>query len=346
MKKVGICGVYGVGPEFSGGQPVKTRMIIDELSQLYGKDQVQIANTHNWRRRPIKLLVDCFKLIRNCQNVIIMPAHNGIKVFVPLFLVLNKLYNKRLHYIVIGGWLPDYLGKFKSLKEGISNFYGIYVETNTMKQKLGSLDINNVYLMNNFKKLNALEEKNINYNHSEPYKLCYFSRVVKEKGVEDAIYAVTKVNEIFGREVYKLDLYGYIDENYKYEFEKLIKEMPPFINYNGVVNPDKSVETIKDYFVQVFPTKYKTEGIPGSIIDSYYAGVPVLASKWDNFEDVIDEGKTGIGFEFLNQKDLELKLREFAIKPQAIVDMKKNCIKKAKEYSTDYVIKKFIKHLK
>ena len=47
--------------------------------------------------------------------------------------------------------------------------------------------------------------------------------------------------------------------------------------------------------MQIFPTRFTTEGIPGSIIDSYYAGVPVLASKWNSFDDVIEDGKTGVG---------------------------------------------------
>ena len=62
---------------------------------------------------------------------------------------------------------------------------------------------------------------------------------------------------------------------------------------------------LKNYFLLAFPTKFYTEGIPGTILDAYAAGVPVIASKWESFFDVIEEGKTGIGYEFDNQKELE-----------------------------------------
>jgi len=54
--------------------------------------------------------------------------------------------------------------------------------------------------------------------HALPYKLCTFSRVLKEKGIEDAINAVIKVNTDCGREVCTLDIYGQIDENTKMRF--------------------------------------------------------------------------------------------------------------------------------
>ena len=41
----------------------------------------------------------------------------------------------------------------------------------------------------------------------KPLPLCTFSRVMKEKGIEDAVYAVRTVNEHFGRTVYTLDIY-------------------------------------------------------------------------------------------------------------------------------------------
>ena len=53
--------------------------------------------------------------------------------------------------------------------------------------------------------------------------------------------------------------------------------------YCGIKDPKDSVKTLKNYFALVFPTRFYTEGIPGTIIDAYYAGVPVIASKWESF---------------------------------------------------------------
>jgi hypothetical protein len=53
---------------------------------------------------------------------------------------------------------------------------------------------------------------------------------------------------------------------------------------------------LKDYFALLFPTHFYTEGIPGTVIDAYAAGIPVISAKWESYSDVIDEGVTGIGY--------------------------------------------------
>lgn len=56
---------------------------------------------------------------------------------------------------------------------------------------------------------------------SEPLPLCTFSRVMKEKGIEDAVNAVKSVNKYFGRVVYTLDIYGQVDSNQTGWFDNL-----------------------------------------------------------------------------------------------------------------------------
>ena len=76
--------------------------------------------------------------------------------------------------------------KRKKLTKALMSFDGIYVETNTMRKALEIQGFNNVYVMPNFKDLNILKESELVYHHTEPYRLCTFSRVMKEKGIEDA----------------------------------------------------------------------------------------------------------------------------------------------------------------
>lgn len=346
MKKVGICGVYGNDVEILGGQTIKVKELTEELIHIFGTEEVTTVNTYKWRKNPLDLFIKCCNMIKDCENIIIMPAHNGLKVFSPMFFFLNIFFKRKIHYIVIGGWLYDYLCKYKLVKLCLHKFSGIYVETKSMKKSLESLGFNNVHIMNNFKRLKLMNKTELTTTYVEPYKLCMFSRVTQGKGIEDAINSIVNINTKMGRTVFNLDIYGPIDNRYKDRFEEIIKISPQHIKYCGFVDSKKSVDVIKNYFVQLFPTRYKTEGIPGSIIDSYFAGVPVLASRWNNFNDVIDENKTGIGFEFLSQEDLEDKLIYIANNPKTIIDMKINCIDKSLIYSPDYVMKEFIEHLK
>ena len=92
---------------------------------------------------------------------------------------------------------------------------------------------------------------------------------------------------------------------------------------------------LKDYFALLFPTHYFTEGIPGTIIDAYAAGVPVISAKWQSYADIIDESQTGLCYEFDNIKEFEHILNNVALDPRQIVSLKQNCIKQAEAYLPD-----------
>ena len=106
----------------------------------------------------------------------------------------------------------------------------------------------------------------------------------------------------------------------------------------GVRRPEDSVEIIKKYFFLLFPTHFYTEGIPGTIIDAYFAGVPVVSAEWQNSHDVILPNRTGILYQFDDFNALEDTLKKIVDNPSIIFEMKENCIKVANRYSPSVVI--------
>lgn len=155
---------------------------------------------------------------------------------------------------------------------------------------------------------------------------------MKEKGIENAVNAVENINRNYNRMVYKLDIYSPIDPNEEDWFEKIRDKFPNYIRYCGVVEPQNSVSTVRNYFAMLFPTHFYTEGIPGTIIDAYASGVPVIASKWISFYDGVDENVTGIGYPVDGLVKLEDVLESVIHCPKKIIDMKMNCLKKAQSY--------------
>ena len=345
LYKVGICGHFAQSKNLLNGQTIKTKQLYEGLSLAFGKRYIQIVDTYQWKKKPIRLLIDSIKLLAQCENVIILPAHNGIKVFAPLFSLLNKFFKRRLHYVVIGGWLPKLLKENVRLKRYLSNFDGIYVETNVMISELKNIGFENIRYLPNFKSLDILSRKELEYTTSEPYKLCTFSRVMKEKGIENAIKTVHKINRRQNRTAYTLDIYGQIEDNYKKEFQKLIESSPEYVRYKGLIDYSESTSVLRKYFALLFPTQFKTEGIPGTIIDAYTAGLPVVASKWESSEEIIDQYSTGIIYDFDNENGLEESLMKVLANPEIINQMKGNCLKKAEEYTPEVAISEFIKFL-
>lgn len=116
---------------------------------------------------------------------------------------------------------------------------------------------------------------------------------MKEKGIEDAVEAVTLVNDDFGETVFTLDIYGPVDENQTEWFDKLQTAFPQYVHYRGCVNSDKSVDVLKAYYALLFPTFYDGEGFAGTLIDAFSSGVPVIASDWKYNPEIV-HGNVGI----------------------------------------------------
>lgn len=343
--KVGICGHFGEGKNLVNGQTIKTKNFSNELEKIIGTECVERLDTHGWKKDPFKLLFNIFKLLKNNKDIILFPAHNGVKVFIPIVTTANIIFKRQIHYIVIGGWLPNLLAKNKFILYFTKKLNSIHVETNIMKNKLQDLGLNNVYYLPNFKRLTILKEEEINKSFSEPYKLCTFSRVMKEKGIEDAIEAVIAINKLVGKEVFNLDIYGQVDDGYIEKFEIIRSKFPTSICYKGIIESEKSVQTIKEYFVLLFPTYYSGEGFAGTLLDALSAGVPVIASDWKYNSEIIEENIEGYIFATNNIEDFTRVLKDIYLNPRKITSIKINCIKKAKQYEPDLIISNFIKHL-
>lgn len=334
--KIGTCGYYDTGNTNPNGQTVRTCSITNEIINNIGVG-IKVLSYHKWRKNPFLLFLKFIMLEIESERLLLFPDENAIKILIPLAIISKKLFKTKIYYNVIGGWLPDYLTKKKQMQNFLKKLDGIFVQTSTLKNELAVYDIKKVYIFPNFKNIKIFREDELLPNSELPLKICFMSRITEQKGVEEMIQVIKHINQ---NEVkYLLDIYGPISDEYRQHFVELEKEFPPFIKYKGVVDPLKTSEILQGYFLQLFPTKYKTEGFPGSILDSYCAGVPVLASRWNSYSDVIDEGINSISFSFNDFDDMTEKLEKIYDCPENIIRMKQKCIQTANRYKPENVIK-------
>lgn len=329
-----VCGHHAKGANLADGQTIKTRYVYDALLNRYGSDDIILCDTYLWKKHPIRYLFNCIKSAWQSDNVIILSSDNGIKVFVPLFFLVSLFNSAKLHYVAIGGWQYQYFQKNRLATNIVKRFAGFYSETIWLQLKLESMGFKNVYTIPNFKNLKIIPKTAIPKFRVEPLPLCIFSRINKEKGIEDAINAINDINSQNKRTTYTLDIYGQIEEAYKDRFTQLESKFPDYIQYKGVADEAKSTEMLKDYYMLLFPTRYQTEGIPGTIIDAYSAGLPIISSRWDSFSDIIIEGKTGLGYDMGNYEEF-VKLLYYCSKPDNISSYRASCIDEAYKYTSD-----------
>lgn len=284
MNSIGICGNFGRDKE--SGQTVKTNMTYEQIVKLgfcCGK-----YDTYGLNKKSISGLIGLVKFLFQTDNLVIMPAENGLKVIAPIISMLNIFCRHNLWYIVIGGWLPAFLQQNHSLIKYLKKFRGIFVESVSMQTSLAEIGLTNSKYIPNFKNLDRV--KKIKEHFGVPFRICTFSRVTKEKGIEDAIATVKLLNS--RSIVATLDIYGVLNDDYRERFLSLLSECRN-IKYKGVIDSSHTTIVLKEYDALIFPTYYEGEGFPGTLLDAMYSGIPVVASDWKYNSEIIKDGVNG-----------------------------------------------------
>ena len=338
--KIGIWGQYGdPGTRIADGQAVRTTIITQELKQRYGQNQICIANSNRWKKHPLRFFFRCVFMVANSDNILILPADNGFKVFVPILMFLNHFFHHNLYYIVIGGFLPELLRKNPTYLKYVKRFRALFVQTDNLKRDLEELGVNDIYILSNLKMLNTLRKEELTVNKNGEIRLCTFSRVNKEKGVEDAIAAVKMANQKLGKEYIKLDIYGLLPDSYRERFRELLSENEGFVTYCGIVEYDKTVETLKEYFALLFPTFYYGEGFPGNLVDAFNAALPIIATDWMYNSEIVKNDVQGILVPPHSPEAICNAILKLYSNRELTYSYAQNCLNEAQKYQPDIVMK-------
>jgi glycosyltransferase involved in cell wall biosynthesis len=337
LKSVFICGNYGYRTGQIDGQTVKTRVLREAFADALGEENAMTLDTSYLTANPLRFANAARRGIKECSQIVMLPGDRSLKLILPLFLYWARKWNRPLRYVVIGGWLPCLLGRKRWLRRLCSRLSGIYVETAAMASNLSGLGLTKVQVLPNFRKFNRGLKRDF-APAARPLKLVFYSRVIKEKGIEEAIAAVTRLNQaVSNNPVATLDVYGPTPAHYRTEFDRLLSRSPD-VHYHGVLSPDNVHGVLQNYDLMLFPTYYEGEGFPGAIVDAFIAGVPILASDWKYNREIIDEEKTGVIHAARSVNEMVCKLRDFVDYPNKIMPMRQHCIREANKFHVDQAV--------
>lgn len=336
-EQIGFIGHFGAGVSLYDGQTIKTRTLESAIIK-YTTENIDVvrADTYYLKKNPFKFIYELLKCIITCKKIIIILSKNGRRFLFPLMYLLTKSFHKEVYHCVIGGKFSKEISDRKYLKY-INSFVVNWVESDKMRSALSSSGVVNAEVLPNFKEFSSETPRELNEDVLlSPLRFCMFSRVMKEKGIEDAIAAVTQINSM--KPQIALDIYGPVQEGYEDEFFALINESDGLISYCGCVQPGKSIQVLNNYFMLLFPTYWRGEGIPGTIIDALTAGLPVIARKWTYCDEMLIDGITGYCYPF-DQPELLTSVIEKAIENKnQVYAMRPNCVRLSSQYSAKNAI--------
>lgn len=301
----------------SGGQTLKVRNLYRLLEDHY-KNKVSFFDTWSVRSKPWLLLSMIMRLIK-ADVVVAILAQVGLERIFPIIYRLSKVFRYQIIFVTVGGWQvefflgmesngdhfmphPKQLKMAKKIKAFLPETSMVY---NRLKKQCGFCD--NIDIFPNFRYYDFILEK---YNNSEELKLVFCARIDKYKGYDMIFKFLDVVKE--KKQNIKIDFYGPFQSGLCDDFmSTLEKYSPSLAEYKGVLMPNNIYETLNQYDILLFPTHYYNEGFPGTILDAYIAGIPVIATEWVNSHVFIKDGVTGYIVPFDNgQKQFEEKILE------------------------------------
>ncbi len=295
-KRILVYGCFGYFNNQLDGQTIKTRAIYDLLCERYdGKvsycDSLEFGSNK-------KVMFKFLKELLNCSHLVFIGAGNSLRYVFPLVFILSKILNFKITDVVVGGWLNEKLVKWPIHRWMFKRINGILTQNNDLV----------IQLATECRVIGA--ERMVNFREEVPYeppvheqgklKLVYMARIHKMKGLDSIATLANYISTKDLKNSVSIDFYGQIHEPDRDFFFNNLVDAYPFIQYKGHLAPKNIVATLHKYDTMLLPTHYYTEGFPGSILDAYRSGLPVIVTKWKYAEEFVTDGKTGYIIPFEN----------------------------------------------
>ena len=342
--RIGIIGHFGGKECYTDGQTVKTINIYEALKECCECiQQIDTVDTYYAKRNPAKFFANVFFCIARNKKIVVLLSRSGRKVLFPLLYWSAKFLRKEIYHDAIGGQLANEVASSNRLKKYISSFQSNWMESKRLVEQLEKLGIKNARYVPNFKRIKIVDVEDIPRHFSEPICFCTFSRVMREKGITDAIRTITDINYEEGRMKVSLDIYGPVEEGYKREFKEMLSASNGSCNYKGVILPEQSVDTLKNYYALLFPTCWEGEGMPGTIIDALSAGLPIIARKWEFSDEMLYHHDNALIYDKECPEKLKYWVNYSIDNFDEMKKMRLRCLKEAQSYFSDHVIKDILK---
>lgn len=306
MKKILVLGYFGYITNQLDGQTVKTREIY-KLLKNNSNSTCKYIDTQSYSQNKILFFKTLFEIVKT-DYLIYLPGKKNLLYLFPLIFLFSKISKTQIIYPIVGGWLSDYINTHKFLNILLKRIKILLSESNSLKKQLeNNYNLKNVEWFPNFRIGSFHLKEKIN-SDSKTFKILYMGRIIKEKGV-DSIFELSKKLNVCNDIEYQIDFYGPILYD---NFQNLLNESSNVL-YKGILEGDEIYNTLVHYDLMLLPTYYQGEGFPGSIIDAYLAGVPVICSKWKFLPELVIDGETGYVFDLKEPTALFNYVRKISV---------------------------------
>jgi glycosyltransferase involved in cell wall biosynthesis len=274
---------YGSKKKHLNGESVKSRDVLSCLKEHYKVTAFNLDTFKYWNT--FRFYFSAF--FNRRRYVMICKAPTGAKIILKFLRFIHYPQKQIITYFYGFGLTGEYVGKV--IPDDLEYCHALIVESPEVKQQFPADFHPKIGVFPCLKHIYPVPN-DAPYQHKDVLKLLFFSRVIKSKGVLEILDATIKANQTKVR--FDLSIAG--DITTEPETDALIQaaaEKYSFIHFLGpsfTIQGKESYIRFSSYDLHVFPSQFFHECAPGSVIDSFIAGVPTLSSKFHSYENLLN----------------------------------------------------------
>lgn len=272
-----------------GGVIISSRILVKQFDSL--SIPYVLVDTYRVRLKYLSLFSILLTSIKKIQNndITFLNINEREIIFLGVPLVfISKILKKRILVRFFGGNL-DIL---------YSNSWLFKISINYIFSKADHVLLQTKYLCDYFKRSNCYwfptsrpkklvkkrSSKSLKY---KKLKLIFVGNVSKNKGINLLIDVAMRLNDFS----INISVYGPLIDISENDMHKA------GIFYGGILSHDQVHRELSKHHYFCLPTMHNGEGYPGSVIEAFNAGLPVISSNWRSIPEIVKEDETGLLFE-------------------------------------------------
>ncbi len=320
MKKSKTVFIGELPPPY-GGVAVKDEIMYNEV---YHQRGVLFLDLVECKRNPWKTPMIGLRLLWQLITADRVVVGVGSYFRMKFIISVRKFFRgnnglSTVYMLAMGGNIQNVIKTDARLRNCLVKCGSVWVETEGMMQSLREQGFQNVKFFPNCRTdRNSLPPREV----GAEMRYVFFSRICKEKGVDDVFEALEHSNGGF-----TVDFYGKIADAYKERFQHLIKDHPE-VTYHGVFDAVNGnvYQELNQYDAILLPSRWSGEGVPGALVESKMAGIAAIVSDWNFNAEIVKDGIEGVVF----KDDLKKVLNEMT--PEKLMLLKNGAFKSRVRY--------------
>ena len=298
MPNIMLIGPQGSGTSAAnviGGNKLMTDDLARELS-MRGFDlslvdtSGRVTNLPSWKIRAIRLTRflrvawRAAKQLRRCDLIFLVIAPYSALGLASFFWAVCKIARRPLVVRLTGSGLMEQYLKYGAFARWLADRTYmrtslVYVETQQLRR-----DFNEPANFRWFPNTRDIESPKAS-KRGEVNKLIFLARLEMSKGLAEALDACRHLPEnchlnVFGPAVSDTDF--------------SLFEGHQRATYGGVLKPEETPRVLSEHDLMLFPSYCRAEGYPGSILEAFQCGLPVVAAKWGGVPELVEHEKSGL----------------------------------------------------